>query len=71
MGVHVGVGQQAELFELVAGEEVGFVEDEDDGAAAFVFFGGEQFGGLGDEAGFVEVKRLGFRAALIRVAALG
>ncbi len=47
--VHVGVGQQAELFELVAGEEVGFVEGEDDGGAAFVFFGGEQLDGLGDE----------------------
>ena len=33
---------------------MGFVEDEDDGAAAFVFFGGEQLDGLGDEGGFVE-----------------
>jgi len=26
VGVHVGVGQQAELFELVDAQEVGFVE---------------------------------------------
>jgi len=41
VGVHLTVGQQAELFELTGVEEVGFVEHEDGGAAAFVFFGSE------------------------------
>jgi hypothetical protein len=54
VGVHVGVGQQPELFELVGAQEVGFVQDQDDGSAAFVFLGSEQFGGLGDEGGLVE-----------------
>ena len=35
-------------------EQVGFVEDEDDGAAAFVFLGGEQVDGLRDQRGLVE-----------------
>ena len=35
-------------------EQVGFVDDEDGGAAAFVFLGGEQVGGLRDEGGLVE-----------------
>ena len=47
MGVHVGVSQQAEFFELVGGEEVGFVDDHDDVFASFVVFGGEQVGGWG------------------------
>ena len=46
--------RSAELFELVGVEEVGFVEHEDDVAAAFVFLGGEQIRRLGDERGFVE-----------------
>ena len=54
MGVHVGVCQQAEFFALVGGEKVGFVDDHDDVFAAFVFFGGEQVGGLGDQVCFVE-----------------
>ncbi len=54
MAVHVGVGEQPEFFELVDAEQVGFVEDEDDVAAAFVFFGGEQLAGLWDQAGLVE-----------------
>jgi hypothetical protein len=35
-------------------EEVGFVDDEDGGAAAFGLFGGEGVGGLGDEGGVVD-----------------
>ena len=54
MGVHVGVGQQAEFFELVGGEEVGFVDDHDDSFASFVFFGSEQVNGLGDQVCLVE-----------------
>ncbi len=38
-GVHVGVGEEAEAFELFGVEEVGFVEGERDTTAAFVFFG--------------------------------
>jgi hypothetical protein len=54
VGVHVRVGEQAELFELVGGEEVGFVDDDHDAFAAFVLFGGERVGGLGDERRLVE-----------------
>jgi hypothetical protein len=54
MGIHVGVGQQPQLFELAGIEEVGFVEDQDGGAAAFVFLSGEQISGLWDQSGFVE-----------------
>jgi hypothetical protein len=50
----LAVGEQAELFELVGGEEVCFVDGDDDGAAAFVFLGGEVLGGLGDQRGGVE-----------------
>jgi hypothetical protein len=54
-GVHVGVGQQPQLFELLDGEQVGFVDDEHDGLAAFAGLGGEQVGGLGDQGGPVEL----------------
>ena len=37
MGIHLTVGEQPEFFELVGGQQVGFVENEDGGAAAFVF----------------------------------
>nr|WP_228759931.1 hypothetical protein [Pseudactinotalea sp. HY158] len=50
------VRQQTQFLELFGGEQVGLVEDEDDGAAAFVFLGGQQVGGLGDEAGLVEAR---------------
>src|SRR5438132_555889 len=53
-GVHVGAGEQAELFELVGGEEVGFVDDEDNLSASFGDFGGEGVLGLGDETAAVE-----------------
>jgi hypothetical protein len=33
---------------------VGFVDDEDGGAGAFVLLGGEQLGGLQDDVGLVE-----------------
>jgi hypothetical protein len=39
--VHGAVREQAQFFELVGGEEVGFVDDEHDVFAAFVGFGGE------------------------------
>jgi hypothetical protein len=39
---------------LVDAEEVGFVQDDDDSSAAFVFFGGEQLADLRDQAGLVE-----------------
>ena len=44
----LGVGQQPQLFELVGGEQVGFVDGDHDATAAFVVLGGEQrrwFGG--------------------------
>lgn len=42
------------MLELVVGEQVGLVNDEDDLFAAFVVLGGEQFGGLADQGGPVE-----------------
>ena len=56
VGVHVGVGEQPQLFELVGSEQVGLVEHDHDVAAAFVFLGGEQFAGLRDQACFVEAR---------------
>ena len=53
-GVHLGVGEQSELFELVGVEEVGFVDDEHDPSSPFGDFGGEGVGGLGDEGAAVE-----------------
>jgi hypothetical protein len=52
--VHVAVGEQAELLELLGGQQVGLVDDQDDAAVAFVFFGGEQVGGLAHDFGLVE-----------------
>ena len=37
-------------------EQVRLVQDEDDAPASFVFFGGERFGGLGDERGPVKAR---------------
>ena len=48
------VGQQPQLLELVGVEQVRLVEDEDGGAAAFVFLGGEQVDGLRDQCRLVE-----------------
>ena len=45
------VGEHADGFELVVFKQVGFVDDQDGGAAAFGLLGGEQAGGLGGEGG--------------------
>src|SRR5919198_98819 len=50
-GVHVVVGEHADAVELVVGEQVAFVDDQDGGAAAFGVLGGERVGGLGGEGG--------------------
>ena len=47
------VGEHADAFELGVVEQVGFVDDQDGGAAAFGVLGGEGVGGLGDEGGGV------------------
>ena len=47
----LGVGQHPDGFQLLVGEQVGFVEDQDGGAAAFFAFGGEGFAGLGGQPG--------------------
>ena len=39
--VHAVVGQHPDGLELLVGQQVGFVEHQDRGAAAFVAFGGE------------------------------
>jgi hypothetical protein len=54
--VHVGASQEPELFELVDAQQVGLVKDQDHGAAAFVFLGGEHLGGLWDQCGLVETR---------------
>jgi hypothetical protein len=56
VGVHVGVGEQPQFLELVGVEQVRLVDDEYDGAAAFVFLGGQRVGGLRDERGLVEPR---------------
>ncbi len=54
MGVHVGVGEEAELFELVGAEEVGFVDDDHDGLASLGGLSREGVCALGDQGGLVE-----------------
>jgi hypothetical protein len=51
-------GHHADAFELVAGEQVRFVDGEDDVPAALVGFGGERGPDLGDEVGGVEAGGL-------------
>jgi hypothetical protein len=40
--------EQTDGFELIRAEQMGFVDHQDDPAAAFVFFGSEQALGLGN-----------------------
>jgi hypothetical protein len=51
--IHLGVGQQAQLLELIGCEQVRLVDDEHDATTAFVFFGGQQGLGLRDQFGFL------------------
>ncbi len=44
------------MFELVGGQQVGFVDDENDGLVALVGFGSEQVLGLADQRGTVEAR---------------
>ena len=44
-GVHVGVGEEPEFFELAVLEEVGFVDEQDDLFASFGFLGGGEAAG--------------------------
>ena len=50
-GVHLGIGQETDGFELIWAEKMGFVNHQDDPSPAFVFFSGEQALGLGDQLG--------------------
>jgi hypothetical protein len=52
-GVHAVVGQDSDRLELFVAEQVGFVDDDDRGAAAFVVFGGDGGCGLGYQSGGV------------------
>src|SRR5262245_42511467 len=54
--VHVGVGGQAQLLELLGGEQVRLVDQEDDPAPALLLLGGEQALGLGDQVGLVHAR---------------
>ena len=45
--------KQPDRFELVIVEQVGFVDDQDGGAAPFGVFGGQRVGGLGGQGGVV------------------
>ena len=49
--VHVVVGEHADRFELVVVQEVGFVDDQDGGAAAFGGLAGQHVVGLGGQRG--------------------
>jgi hypothetical protein len=52
-GVHVVIGEHADRLELRVVEEVGFVDDQDGGAAAFGLLDGEGVDGLRDQGGVV------------------
>jgi hypothetical protein len=45
--------EQTDGFELIRAEQMGFVDHQDDPAAAFVFFCGQEALGLGDQLGFL------------------
>ena len=51
---NLAVGQEPQFLELVRGQQVRFVDGDDDIPSAFVFLGGEVVHGLGDQAGGVE-----------------
>jgi hypothetical protein len=55
-GVHVGAGEQAQLLELRWGEQVGFVDDDDDATMALQLFGGQQVRRLGHDLRLVEAR---------------
>src|SRR5262249_971335 len=57
-GVDVEVGQHAQGLELVGGQQVGFVEDQDGDTASFGVFGGEGLGGLWEQGAGVEAGRV-------------
>ena len=61
-GVHVVVGEHADGLELGVVEQVGFVDDQDGGAAAFGVLGGEQRRRPGGQGGGVDAAGLPPRA---------
>src|SRR5215218_41205 len=70
-GVHVVVGEHADLLQLLGRQQVGLVDDHHGGLGLLGLLGGQQLGGLGDQAGLVEAGRsaersddLGVQAAL-------
>src|SRR6266508_4442128 len=54
VGVHVVVGEHADLLQLLGGQQVGLVDDHHAGLGLLGLLGGQQLGGLGDQAGLVE-----------------
>src|SRR5260370_1076790 len=55
VGVEVVVGEHRYGLELLIAQQVGLVDDQDGGFAAFVAFGGQDGGGLGGEPGAAAV----------------
>jgi hypothetical protein len=49
--IHALVGEHPDGFQLLVGEQVGFVEHEDGCASAFLPFCEKGFAGLGDQPG--------------------
>jgi hypothetical protein len=56
-GIHLGIGEEPQFFELVGLQEMSLVDDHYDLAVALCGLGGEQVGGLGHQLG-LEVTRL-------------
>jgi hypothetical protein len=54
MGVHLGVREEPELLELVGGEQMGLIDDQDDSLAPLGLLGGQGIRGLGDEGRLVK-----------------
>ncbi len=52
--VHLGIGQEPELLELVGTQKMRLIKDEDDATVSFGLFGGEQVLDLGQDLGLVE-----------------
>jgi hypothetical protein len=71
VGVHVVVGEHADLLELLAGQQVGLVDDQHAGLGLLGLFGGEQLGGLGDQGGLVVAGLLAEVAGDLGVEAVG
>ena len=66
MRIHLRVGEQPQLLELVGGQQMGLVHDEDDSLASLGLLGGQGICGLPVET-HIRRLRKGLRSGLFGV----